>query len=156
MRVWIVSAQLSLAALATAGMTAQAQATRSPRPIAHVTNCQVIDGDTLHCGSIRVRLVGIDAAELPGHCPKGRRCAEGDPYRQRDSLRNLAAGELTIIPLKLDKYGRIIARIRNARGDDLSCAMLAAGATYRADWDEDNIIARTCPSQASGSRRRQH
>lgn len=154
MRIWIVSAQLSLAALAFDGMAARAEATRPPRPIVHVANCQAIDGDTLRCGSIRVRLVGIDAAELPGHCRMGRRCAEGDPYQQRDALRDLTAGELTIIPLNFDKYGRMIARIRNARGEDLSCAMLAAGATYRADWDEDNVIARTCPSGATGIRAR--
>ena len=31
-------------------------------------HCTVVDGDPLRCGSERVRLLGIDAPELPGHC----------------------------------------------------------------------------------------
>ena len=34
----------------------------------------VIDGDTIHCGYTRVRLAGIDAPEMPGHCQPGRAC----------------------------------------------------------------------------------
>ena len=56
-----------------------------------VTNCRAIDGDTLRCGSIRIRLLGIDAAELPGHCRIGRHCAPGDPFAQQAALRRLAA-----------------------------------------------------------------
>jgi len=47
-----------------------------------------IDGDTLRCaGAGRVRLVGIDAPELPGHCRPGRACTPGDAAA---SQRNLA------------------------------------------------------------------
>ena len=142
---------MGLASLATLAIDAQAQPAGTDRPVAHAANCKAIDGDTLRCGSVRVRLVGIDAAEMPGHCRKGRTCAKGDPYRQRDALAELAASQLTIVPVKLDRYQRMVARVRNARGEDLSCAMLAAGATYRADWDDGKIIARTCPSLTKGT-----
>lgn len=36
-----------------------------------VTRCTVTDGDTLRCGSEWIRLLGIDALELPGHCRSG-------------------------------------------------------------------------------------
>src|ERR1700712_1173347 len=48
--------------------------------------CRVVDGDTLRCGNERVRLLGIDAPELPGHCRIGRACAPGDPYASTASL----------------------------------------------------------------------
>ena len=114
------------------------------------SGCYALDGDTLRCGSVRIRRVGIDAAELPGHCRTGRYCAPGDPAAQRAALERLASGRLTILPLKLDKYQRMVARVRNAAGQDLSCAMIMAGATYRADWDDKRIIARTCPRIAAG------
>ncbi len=39
-----------------------------------------IDGDTLRCAAgPRVRLAGIDAPEIPGHCRRGRKCTPGDP-----------------------------------------------------------------------------
>jgi len=154
MKPWTAAPMLGFAILAVLQTSAQAAQSAIAAPMHNVKNCKAIDGDTLRCGSVRVRLVGIDAAELPGHCRTGRTCAEGDPYKQRVALAELAANPLTIVPLKLDKYQRIIARIRNTDGQDLSCAMLAAGATYRPDWDEGKIIARTCPSQAKGNRAR--
>lgn len=148
------AALLAAAAITIVSATAGAQPSGLNRTVERAANCSALDGDTLRCGSIRVRLVGVDAAELPGHCRQGRICASGDPYRQREALARLATGQLTIVPLKIDKYQRMIARVRSANGSDLSCAMLAAGATYRSDWDEHNIVARTCPSQASRARAR--
>lgn len=46
----------------------------------------VVDGDTLRCGSIRLRLLGIDAPELPGHCAAYRECAPGDGITSKRSL----------------------------------------------------------------------
>lgn len=117
---------------------------QTPAPV-FASGCFALDGDTLRCGSVRIRLVGIDAAELPGHCRAGRPCAPGDPAGQRAALARLASGRLTILPLKLDKYQRMVARVHNVAGQDLSCAMITAGATYRPDWDEKRTIARTCP-----------
>lgn len=110
--------------------------------------CRAIDGDTLRCGSLRIRLLGIDAAELAGHCARGRRCAGGDPIAQWNTLARLARGPLRISPVDKDTYGRIVAQVSNDAGKDLSCAMLAAGATYKPRWDNGQRIARTCPSLA--------
>lgn len=38
---------------------------------AHGEPVRVVDGDTVHIGSTRVRLAGIDAAELHQDCPDG-------------------------------------------------------------------------------------
>ena len=135
---------LLVAALLSALFPGSAASGQTTAPIT-ASGCYALDGDTLRCGSVRIRLVGIDAAELPGHCRAGRQCAPGNPAAHRAALARLASGRLTILPLKLDKYQRMVARVRNAAGQDLSCAMIMAGATYRADWDDKRIIARTCP-----------
>lgn len=115
-----------------------------------VTNCRVVDGDTLHCDSGRVRLLGIDAPELPGHCAQGRDCAPGDPY---ESSRSLEAGmgdgsSLKIDNVGTDRYGRTLAMVRGARGD-LSCWQLAHGeAIYKPKWDNGGLVAATCPAEA--------
>lgn len=115
----------------------------APAPVV-ARNCRAIDGDTLRCGSVRIRLLGIDAAELPGHCRVGRQCAPGDPVAQSQALRRLATGQLTVRAVTQDRYGRIVAQVRNAAGVDLSCAMIAAGATYKPAWDNGGIVRRGC------------
>jgi endonuclease YncB( thermonuclease family) len=42
------------------------KASAAPRYDATISSCHAIDGDTLRCGEERIRLVGIDAPELPG------------------------------------------------------------------------------------------
>lgn len=91
----------------------------------------LVDGDTLRCGNRRVRLHGIDAPELPGHCRPGRQCTPGDPQASTDSLRRLVgAGPLQCRQLDTDAYGRTIARC-TASGQDLSCAQLNGGHAVR-------------------------
>ena len=111
-------------------------------------SCRVIDGDTLGCGGQRIRLLGIDAPELPGHCRKGRHCAPGDPYAATRALEGAAQGLLRIQPVTQDRYGRSIATVSNAGGEDLSCIMLKAGAAYRSDWDNGGHVFRHCPLTA--------
>lgn len=110
-----------------------------------VGGCTVTDGDTIRCGDERIRLLGIDAPEMPGHCREGRDCAPGDPYASTASLRSALVGELYINRVGTDRYGRSIATIKGGKGD-LSCWQLASGqAIYKADWDNDLRVARTCP-----------
>ncbi|MGH7824996.1 MAG: thermonuclease family protein [Candidatus Binatia bacterium] len=90
----------------------------------------VIDGDTFDCDGKRIRLAGIDAPEMPGHCRKGRRCTQGDPYASQRYLDSLTAGHIECRPMSTDGYGRTIARCR-ADGKDLSCAMVASGHAVR-------------------------
>jgi hypothetical protein len=118
------------------------------REVATRNDCGAIDGDTLRCGPLRVRLLGIDAAELPGHCAIGRHCAPGDPFAQKQALAGLTRGTLSIKTITIDRYGRSVADVTTSNGTDLSCAMLAAGASYVGKWDNGDVVARRCPQRA--------
>lgn len=108
--------------------------------------CSVTDGDTIRCGDERIRLLAIDAPEMPGHCRRGRACAPGDPYESKASLEDALTGELTIDRVGEDRYGRTLARVAGDKGD-LSCWQIERGhAIYKADWDNGLRVARTCPS----------
>jgi endonuclease YncB( thermonuclease family) len=85
----------------------------------------IIDGDTFACNGIHIRLASIDAPEMPDHCRTGRRCTAGDPFAARDFLKDITRGAVTCDPLKIDGYGRTVARCSSG-GLDLSCAMVAA------------------------------
>lgn len=88
---------------------------------------RVVDGDTLNCGKRRIRLQGIDAPELPGHCRQGRDCVPGDPYASTENLRQLVAGgALRCRQTDIDVYGRTVARCK-AGQTDLSCAQIEEG-----------------------------
>ena len=91
-----------------------------------------VDGDTLRCAGFgSVRLLGIDAPELPGHCREGRSCTPGDPYASRVRLARLVkAGPVTCAARGHDRYGRILARCQSG-GADLSCAQLSARTAVR-------------------------
>ncbi|MCW3837833.1 thermonuclease family protein [Sphingomonas canadensis] len=112
-----------------------------------------IDGDTLRCagpGGEHIRLIGIDAPELPGHCRPDRRCAPGDPIASRAALAAGLRGRATIERLGKDRYGRTLARVR-VSGVDLGCRQLAGGhAIYVAAWDTGGRVARGC--RISGTR----
>lgn len=85
-----------------------------------------IDGDTLRCGQERIRLLGIDVPELPGHCVEGRRCAPGDPVASKAALADASRGSATIERQGRDVHGRTLARIR-VNGINLSCSQIASG-----------------------------
>ena len=89
------------------------------------TNPYIIDGDTFDCGGVRIRLVGIDAPEMPGHCQPGRECTPGDPHAARSFLQSLIAGPVSCTRTDTDRYGRTVARCESG-GRDLSCAMIFA------------------------------
>lgn len=94
----------------------------------------IVDGDTITCGTQRVRLARIDAPELHG-CRKGRACAPGDAKASRDALARLI-GRRTIrcTPVSAsprggsayDRYGRIVARCR-VNGRDIGEYMVRHG-----------------------------
>ena len=103
----------------------------------------VTDGDTLRCGDLRVRLAGIDAPELPGHCRPGRQCVEGDPFASASNLESLTYSKpLSCIAVETDAYGRTVA-FCGYGSVDLSCAQLASG----------SAIERYSPITCEGSRR---
>jgi len=93
----------------------------------------VSDGDTLSCRNLpaRVRLLGIDAPELSGHCNPGRRCTPGDGAASKRVLTTLVgSGPVVVKPQAYDRYDRILARV-SVNGRDLSCEMVACGAAVR-------------------------
>lgn len=91
----------------------------------------VVDGDTLRCGSTRIRLSSIDAPEMPGHCRPGRECTPGDPYASTGNLRSLVNGQaVECRQVDTDHYGRAVARC-SVRGQDLSCAQVEGGFAVR-------------------------
>jgi len=95
------------------------------------TDPRVVDGDTLRCGATRIRLQGIDAPELPGHCARGRDCTPGDPFASTDNLRALVSGAPMVCrQTDTDRYGRTVARC-SVRGRDLSCAQIEGGFAVR-------------------------
>lgn len=117
---------------------------------ATATGCTATDGDTIKCGKEAIRLSGIDAPELPGHCRKGRDCAPGDPVASQANLQaNLQAlitkRRLAIERIGTDRYGRTIAIVR-ARGVNLSCSQLRGRfAVYKAEWDKGRRVGKECP-----------
>lgn len=99
-----------------------------------------VDGDTLRCAGVGlVRLVGIDAPELPGHCRAGRVCTPGDGWASKRALAALVArGVVWCEDQGRDAYGRVLGRCHQVsgpnanrsdrvRGRDLSCAMIESG-----------------------------
>ena len=92
---------------------------------------RVTDGDTFRCDGTRIRLYGIDAPELPGHCRKGRNCTPGDPFASTDNLAALLRqGQVQCRAVDVDVYGRTVALCSAGRAD-LSCSQLAGGFAVR-------------------------
>ncbi len=132
-----------LIAIAVAGIAASPGVWRAHDT---VTGCNVVDGDTIRCGGERIRLLGIDAPELPGHCRIGRHCAPGDPHVATATLEEAMDSEMGIERVGEDRYGRTLATVSGSRGD-LSCWQLRQhSAIYKRQWDNGLRVARTCPS----------
>lgn len=109
--------------------------------------CHAVDGDTLRCGNERIRLLGIDAPEMPGHCRPGRQCVPGDPWASQRSLqRALASGPIRIRRTGRDRYDRTLAVVW-AGQVNLSCWQIdARQAIYIERWDDGRRVARECSS----------
>jgi endonuclease YncB( thermonuclease family) len=90
---------------------------------------RAVDGDTIACANLpaNVRLLGIDAPELPGHCHKPRQCTAGDGQASARALAALLkSGPVWVAGSSHDRYGRILARVRIGT-IDASCRMISAG-----------------------------
>lgn len=139
------SAALAGAAIGVAPLMSDQVRTPARYPY-RVSGCRVTDGDTIRCGAERIRLLGIDAPELPGHCAEGRECAPGDGFASTTSLENATTDEMEIQRVGEDRYGRTLAMVAGPKGD-LSCWQLAHGqAIYKQKWDNGYRVARACPS----------
>ncbi len=93
----------------------------------------VIDGDTIRSDEERIRLEGIDAAEI-GHakCEAERRLAVLAKHRLEQLL---GAGDVDIRrnahPKPPDRYGRTLARVL-VDGEDVACILIKEG--YARPW----------------------
>lgn len=91
------------------------------------TTVVIVDGDTLRCNNQRMRLLGIDAPELPGHCARNRVCTPGDGHASRAALQRLTAlGPLSCEVQGQDRYERALVRCTIGTVD-LSCEMVSQG-----------------------------
>lgn len=105
------------------------QATAKETDASAIIVCQspyIIDGDTFDCDGTRIRLSSIDTPEMPNHCPRGKTCAEGDPFAAKAYLQSLIQGNVTCTRVTTDKYGRTVANCIS-NGQDLSCEMFKSG-----------------------------
>lgn len=116
-----------------------------PFLLANAPMCRAIDGDTLKCGAEHIRLIGIDAPEMPGHCARYRRCAPGNGWESKAAMVALLRGRsVRLQRFGRDHYGRTLA-IAYAGGVNLACAQLASGnAIYKPNWDAQGRIGRAC------------
>ena len=74
------------------------------------TRYVALDGDTIQHGAERIRLLYIDAPEMPGHCRPGRECVAGDPYAAKAALQEaLDSGHVRCEGEARDRYGRRLA-----------------------------------------------
>lgn len=93
----------------------------------------VHDGDSIRCGSERVRIEDIDAPELPDSpkCRDARRsyawCDYRAGYRSRDALQAfLSKGPVMIERIGVDRYGRTLARV-SVNGQDAGAYLVGLG-----------------------------
>lgn len=107
----------------------------APHPIT------VIDGDTVDRWPYRYRLVGYDAPEIRrSRCPLERQRALDAKARLQDLIAGARRVELVRTQWRLDKWGRVLARLE-IDGNDVSGIALAEdwGAAYsgrgpKRDW----------------------
>jgi len=83
----------------------------------------VHDGDTLRCGSERIRLFGVDAPEVK----RGKTPAEPFAYEARDELIRLTRGRVGCRPVDRDRYGRTVAKCWSSASPDLNAALIRSG-----------------------------
>lgn len=104
----------------------------------------VVDGDSLRCGTERLRLLGIDAPELHG-CPSYRQCVTGDGQASKQSLQQAVGyGPVTYSIVGRDRYGRALV-LAWSGGTNLACWQLSRGqAQYVEKWDNGRRVAQAC------------
>jgi len=104
----------------------------------------VVDGDSLRCGDVRLRLLGIDAPELHA-CPNWRVCIDGDGEASRRSLATgLGQGRITYRIVTVDRFGRSVVMAWSGR-TNLSCWQLQhRQAVYKPRWDNGGLVREEC------------
>jgi endonuclease YncB( thermonuclease family) len=98
-----------------------------PAP-ASLSDVRAVDGDTLHAGSLRIRLIGIDAPEKAQTCRDARGQAYACGVAAAERLAALvAAGNVACAAQGHDRYGRTLAVCSTAEVDDVGRALVREG-----------------------------
>jgi micrococcal nuclease len=94
---------------------------------------RAVDGDTFTASitlwpdltiKTHIRIAGIDAPELRGHCPSEKHLARD----AKDALQFLLEGAVTLRDVRRDKFGgRFVANVTLADGSDLAKTLIASG-----------------------------
>lgn len=85
-------------------------------------NLSIHDGDSLR---LTIRVENIDTPEMQGRCPAENRLArQAREFTATWMARH--AGRVEVRASKVDRYGRVVARV-SADGEDLGEALIAAG-----------------------------
>lgn len=85
---------------------------------------QVVDGDTVRANGRLVRIVGLNTPELRGKCPYERNLA----MRASNRLSELVADGVILEEVnRRDRYGRLLAIVRNTRGQDVAHVLISEG-----------------------------
>lgn len=79
---------------------------------------RIVDGDTIRCGAERVRVYGLDCAEMRD---------PGGPAAKRALAILLGGRRVEIERIERDRYGRTVAKVF-ADGRDVICLMIRGGA----------------------------
>jgi endonuclease YncB( thermonuclease family) len=85
--------------------------------------CRAVDGDTIHCGEQRVRVLGLDAPELRGRCEAERRLAQAATER----LSGLLEQGVRLDASGQDRFGRTLAVVRDQHGEDVARVLIREG-----------------------------
>jgi endonuclease YncB( thermonuclease family) len=107
----------------------------APTPAPHsgptpttLSDVRAVDGDTLHAGSERIRLVGIDAPEKLQTCRDARGQAYACGTAATERLAALVAiGRVSCAAQGHDRYGRTLAVCSTAEVDDVGRALVREG-----------------------------
>ena len=139
----------TLAALA-AGLPALAgdtiRADESPRLL------KVIDGDTIHLGDEKFRLLGIDAAEIHhAQCDAERRLGALTKHRLEALLQTGPAEFKPNPPTERDRYGRLLTSLL-VNGVDVGCILIREGYArpwrgHREDWCNESSLTKPTDKQ---------
>ena len=104
---------------------------------------EIVDGDTLRFGALRVRLTGLDAPELDQTCTD----RAGAEWACGSEAKTFVAGLIASEPVSCvrsgrDRYGRALATC-SIDGRDLGSQIVAAGwAVAELDYAGDELAAR--------------